>query len=153
EMVVLNLPDAPAPDRGNFGNTHGGTWTTVNDQDDAAFAADVSDAQGNFAQGVFVRTAADGKVHTIARPGDKLDDGSTIVQARRPNLNNAGVVVFEGTTDKDDAVRIYRYQAGKVTMLVEPNTDITGIGKLTDVKRPRLNNKGDMIFLGSTGAG
>src|SRR5205823_1592825 len=100
QYIALNLPDADAPDRGKFGDTHGGTWTTVNDQDDAAFAADVSDAQGNFAQGVFVRTMADGKVHTVARPGDDAPDGGKFERARRPNLNNAGEVVFEGNTDK-----------------------------------------------------
>jgi hypothetical protein len=123
----------------------------VNDQDDVAFTSQVSDAAGNFAEGVFVRTAAGSagsKVNTIARPGDKAPDGSTFVRVRRPNLNNAGVVVFEGTTDKDDSVRIYQYKDSKITTLVEPNTNIAGIGMLAEVKRPRLNNQGEMIFLG-----
>ena len=153
EIVVANLYGANAPDHGTYGDTHGGTWTTVNDQDDVAFASQVSDAAGNFAEGVFVRTNADGKVHTIARPGDKAPDGSTFTRVRRPNLNNAGVVVFEGTTDKDDNVRIYQSKDAKITTLVEPDTDISGIGKLTQVKRPRLNNNGEMIFLGQTDPG
>ncbi len=153
QMVVANLYGDNAPDHGMFGDTHGSTWVTVNDQDDVAFASDVSDAQGTFAQAVFVRTNSDGKVHTVARAGDKLGDGSTFVQARRPNLNNAGVVVFEGTTDKDDSVRIYQYKDGQITALAAPDTDLTGIGKLVEVKRPRLNNNGAMIFLGRTDAG
>ena len=63
------------------------------------------------------------------------------------------MVVFEGTTDKDDNVRIYQSKDAKITTLVEPDTDISGIGKLTQVKRPRLNNNGEMIFLGQTDPG
>jgi len=61
--------------------------------------------------------------------------------------------VFEGNTDKDGDVRIYGYKDGHVAMMVAPNTDLPGIGKLTEVKRPRINNKGQIIFLGSTDAG
>jgi hypothetical protein len=153
EMVPVNLPGANAPDHGMFGDTHGSTWAVVNDQDDVAFAADVSDAQGNVAQGVFVRTGADGKVHTIARPGDKAPDGSTFTLVRRPNINNAGTVVFEGTTDKASTVGIYLSQNGKITPLVTPDTNIPGVGMLLEVKRPRLNNQGEVVFLGMTSAG
>jgi hypothetical protein len=156
QIVVANLYGDDAPDHGKFGDTQGGTWTTVNDQDDVAFASQVSDASGNFAEGVFVRTAAGSagsKVHTIARPGAKAPDGSTFVRVRRPNMNNPGVVVFEGTTDKDDNVRIYQYKDGKITTLAAPDTDLPGIGKVAEVKRPRLNNQGEMIFLGRTDPG
>jgi hypothetical protein len=153
QYIALDLPDTDAPDHGKFDDTKGGTWTTVNDQDDAAFAALVTDPTGDTAQGVFVRTMADGKVHTVARAGDAAPDGGKFIEARRPNLNNAGEIVFEGHNDKDSDTRIYGYKTGKVTTLVAPNTDYPGIGKLTEVKRPRINNKSEVIFLGSTDAG
>jgi hypothetical protein len=150
QMVVANLSGDKAPDFGQFGETHGSTWCSVNDQDDVAFAADVSDSQGNIDQGVFVlMRSTDRKVHTIARPGDKLADGSTIAQARRPNINNAGAVVFEATTDKSNGdVSIYLSQGGKITTLAAPNTNVPGIGQFVAVKRARMNNQGTVVFLG-----
>lgn len=150
QLVAVALPGADAPGGGKFGNTKGHTWTDVNDQGDVAFSMEVP-AAGGVDQGVFVRTA-DGKLQTIARPGDKSPEGSVFNRARRPNINNAGDVAFEGRIDKDGASGIYLSQAGKIKLIAGPDTVVTG-GKLAEVQGPRLNNKGEVIFLGRTDAG
>jgi hypothetical protein len=152
-LVALNLPDQDAPGGGTFDNTKGGNWTGVNDQGDAVFSPQVTDAQGNMGEGVFARTA-DGMVHDIARPGDKLADGSVLTRARRPTINNAGAVVFEGETDKLGAAGIYLSVKGQITAVATPNTKVPGgSDTFMAVQAPRLNNQGQVIFLGQTAAG
>lgn len=154
QIVVLNLPGQDAPGGGKFALTKSGNWTGVNDQDDATFSAQVPDPQGNLEEGVFVRTNADGKLHDIARPGDKLADGSMITKAHRSMINNAGEVVFEGTTDKIDAVGVYLFKDGQITAVATTNTTVPGgTEAFSAVADSRLNNKGDVIFLGNTSAG
>jgi hypothetical protein len=121
KVVAISLPDGDAPGGGKFGTIKGHTWTDVNDQGDVAFSLQVPDASGSVEQGVFVRTA-DGTYHSIARPGDKAPDGSLFTRARRPNINNAGAVVFEGITDKADANGIYRAADGKIEAVATPDT-------------------------------
>jgi hypothetical protein len=153
QIVALNLPDQDAPGGGKFDVTKGGTWTSVNDQEDTTFTSQVADAQGNVEEGVFVWTAADGKLHDIARPGDKVAD-SFFTKARRSMINNAGAVVFEGTVDKTSDVGIYLSKDGKITAIATPDTTVPGgTEKFSAVAEPRLNNKGDVIFLGNTSAG
>jgi hypothetical protein len=151
QFVVLDLPGQDAPGGGQFDIVKGGTWTSVNDQDDATFTARVPDPQGNPVEGVFVRTNADGKLHDIARSGDALADGSMFTRARRSMINNAGEVVFEGTTDKTGAAGIYLSKDNKITAIATLDTMVPGgTETFTAVAEPRLNNKGDVIFLGKT---
>jgi hypothetical protein len=154
QIVVLELPDQDAPGGGKFGLAKSGNWTGVNDQEDATFSAQVPDPQGNVDEGVFVRTNTDGKLHDVARPGDKLADGSIITKAHRSTINNAGAVVFEGTTDKISDVGIYLFKDGKITAVATTNTTVPGgTETFSAVADPRLNNQGDVIFVGNTSAG
>jgi hypothetical protein len=152
-LVPIGLPDEQAPRGGKFGTIPGHTWTDVNDLDDVAFSVMVPDATGNEEQGVFVQKA-DGNLRAVARPGDKLADGATLTRARRPNINNAGTVVFEGRIDRGDATGIYMVGAdNKVVAVAAPDTALPGGGKLQEVQNGRLNNKGEVAFLGRTDAG
>jgi hypothetical protein len=155
QVIAVSLPDGDAPGGGKFGTIQGHTWTDVNDQGDVVFSVQVPDATGDMEQGVFVRLA-DGTYKSIARPGDASPDGGHFTRARRPNINNAGAVVFEGKTDKADTNGIYLAANGTIKAIAAAGTEVgNGATKepLQDVQNGRLDNLGEVIFLGETAAG
>jgi hypothetical protein len=152
QVIAVELPDQAAPGGGTFGALHTHTWPDVNDPGDVAFSVDVPDASGAVAQGVFVRMA-DGTYRVVARPGDNAPDGSHFTRAIRPSINNAGAVVFEAITDKDDTSGIYLSENGAIKAIASTGMDAPGGGTFADVQSPRLNNKGEIVFLADAGSG
>jgi len=152
EIVPISIPGTDSGNGKPFGDTHGHSWTSVNDQGDVAFSADVTNDAGDTAEGVFVRLA-DGTLRAVARAGDPAPDGSSFASARRPKINNAGAVVFEGHVGTDGTPGIFLSQDGKISAIATTATMAPEGAKFTDLQSPRLNNKGQILFLGDAGNG
>lgn len=155
-FTKVNLPGEDAPGGGQFGEVPGQAWASLNDRGDVLFEAQVPNPNGDQELGLFLR-AADGKVSAVVRPGDASPDGGVFALPRRARgtINASGVVVFRAnvTKDGDTWTGIYRFQDGKITPLVTPATDAPGGGKFEQALDPRINNQGQIAFLGQTAEG
>jgi hypothetical protein len=101
--------------------------------------------------GLFLRTA-DGKLAAVVRPGDKSPEGGVFSLPRRSRgqINVSGQIAFRANVTQDGSTwtGIYLYQDGKITPLVTPATDAPGGGKFQAAFDPRINNKGQIAFMG-----
>jgi hypothetical protein len=155
-LTKVNLPGEDAPGGGQFGVVPGQAWASLNDRGDVLFEAQVPNPNGEMELGLFLRTA-DGKVSAVVRPGDASPEGGVFALPRRARgtVNASGQVVFRAnvTKDGDTWTGIYRFEDGKITALVTPATDAPGGEKFQQALDPRINNQGQVAFLGGTSAG
>jgi hypothetical protein len=155
-FTKVNLPGEEAPGGGQFGEVPGQAWASLNDRGDVLFEAKVPNPSGEQELGLFLRTA-DGKVSAVVRPGDASPEGGVFSLPRRARgtINSSGVVVFRANVTRggDTWTGIYRFHDGKITPVVTPETDAPGGGKFVQALDPRINNQGQIAFLGGTADG
>jgi hypothetical protein len=92
----------------------GGNWLTgINNSDEVAFTATVGTASGQQLSGDFF-LGRDHVLRAIALPDDAFGDGSEILDACNPSLNDQGVVAFSARRkqDPDHANSAYLWQDG-----------------------------------------
>lgn len=155
-FTKLSEPGDPAPGGGTFGDVTGQCWCSLNDRGDALFQAFVPDPNGDPGLGQFLR-AADGTFSAIVRPGEASPEGGVFSLPRhsRGTVNALGQVAFRADVTKgaDTWTGVYLFDSGKIKPLVTPATDAPGGGKFTQAIDPRLNDNGQIAFMGETAAG
>jgi hypothetical protein len=155
-LEAIQLPGQDAPGGGKFGIVPGQAWTSLNDMGDVLFSVQVPNPDGEQELGLFLRTA-DGKMSAIVRPGDKSPEGGVFRLPRRARgtMNLARQIAFRANVTKDGNTwtGIYLWQDGKISPLITLETDAPGGGKFQEALDPRINNKGQIAFLGRTAGG
>jgi hypothetical protein len=114
-----------------FGNL---SRPSINDRGDIAFEESV-DGESN--SGIFL-TADDG-FKTIAAP-----DPDVIVD--RPNLNNAGTVVFHRFFNSKAGEELLRSKDGVLSTIADTTGPFQSFGHFFGFQAPALNNHGDVAF-------
>jgi hypothetical protein len=119
----------------------------MNDRGDIAFNGDLTPPPGaNQSIGVFLYLG--GKITAIARPGDPMPGGGTLVNASivggNVHINNRGEVVFSGVvhTDVDgdgfDDTGLFQWSHGQLSAVARTGTVIPGIGTIDELASPQL---------------
>jgi hypothetical protein len=126
----------PAPGGGFYRLAFG---AVVNSRGDVAFIGDVTPAPGTGdALGVFLFSK--GTTIAVARPGDSMPGGGTLVRASDQvanyHLNNRGDVSFSGMLDTDvngDGINdtgLYVFSRGSLSLVARTGTVIPGLGTI-----------------------
>jgi hypothetical protein len=134
----------PAPGGGNFRQVF---HDVMNNRGDVAFNGDLTPFPGaNQSIGVFVYSG--GKITAIARPGDPMPGGGTLVNASlvggNIHINNRGDVVFSGVVstdvDHDDFADtgLFQWSHGQLSVIARTGTVIPGVGTVDELASPQL---------------
>jgi hypothetical protein len=141
----------------------GGTFRQVfhdvmNRWGDIAFNGDLTpfpDANRNV--GVFVYL--DGKVKAVARPGDPLPGGGTLINASlvggNVHINDRREVVFSAHIDvgNDSLVTgLFRWSRGRLSVVARTGTVIPGIGTVEQLNSPQIVVPPPPVFSPTAGA-
>jgi len=129
----------PAPGGGNFRQVF---HDVMNNRGDIAFNGDLTPAPGaNQSIGVFLYS--DGKIRAIARPGDLMPGGGTLVNASligaNVHVNNGRDVVFSAQIDVGDdsvATGLFQWSRRKLSVIARTGTVIPGIGTVFQLASP-----------------
>ena len=134
----------PAPGGGNLRQVF---HDVMNNRGDIAFNGDLTPAPGaNQSIGVFVYSG--GTITAIARPGDPMPGGGTLVNASlvggNVHINNRGDVVFSGVVDTDvdgdgfADTGLFRWSHGQLSVIARTGTVIPGVGTVDELTSPQL---------------
>ena len=137
-------PGDPAPGGGTFRQTF---HDVMNDRGDIVFVGDLTPApDANQNIGVFLYSG--GRIVAIARPGDPMPGGGTLVNASivggNAHINNRSDVVFSGvvSTDADgdgnDDTGLFQWSHGRLSVIARTGTVIPGIGTIDELAPPQL---------------
>lgn len=134
----------PAPGGGNFRQVF---HDVMNNRGEIAFNGDVTPAPGvNQSIGVFVYSG--GTIRAIARPGNPMPGGGTLVNASivggNVHINNRGDVVFSGvvSTDVDGDgfadTGLFQWSHGQLSVIARTGTVIPGVGTVDELASPQM---------------
>lgn len=134
----------PAPGGGNFRQVF---HDVMNNRGEIAFNGDLTPAPGaNQNIGVFVFSL--GQVRAVARPGDPLPGGGTLVNASlvggNVHINDRGDVVFSGLVDTDvdgdgfADTGLFQWSHGQLNLIARTGTVIPGVGTVDELASPQL---------------
>jgi hypothetical protein len=133
----------------------GADWVAaINDSDEIVFVATVQQSTGPGLSGDFFRNRA-GTVLAIALPGSVLGDGSQIVDACHPSLNDQDIIAFSvrRVSDADFANSCYLWQQGVTSPVALVGTTLPGGIRLANVVGNWVNNQNSNVLLAvQTGA-
>jgi hypothetical protein len=141
--TIVHAGDS-APGGGNFRQVF---HDVMNNNGDIAFDGDLTPAPGaNQSIGVFVYSG--GKITAIARPGDPMPGGGTLVNASivggNVHINNRSDVVFSGLVNTDvdgdgfDDTGLFLWSHGQLSVIARTGTVIPGIGTIDELTSPQL---------------
>jgi hypothetical protein len=131
----------PAPGGGNFRQIF---HDVMNNRGDIAFNGDLTPPPGaNQSIGVFVYSG--GTIKAVARPGDPLPGGGTLVNASligaNVHINNRGDVFFSAQVDVGDdslVTGLFRWSKGTLHVIARTGTVIPGVGTIFQLLQPQL---------------
>lgn len=113
----------------------------LNNRGEIVFVGDLTEPPGVFEHpGVFLYSG--GQIIPVARPGDEMPGGGTVVSAGGlgpHHLNNRGEVVFAATLDTDEDADgvpdagVYVWSGGSLSLVARTGTVIPGVGTIVDV--------------------
>jgi hypothetical protein len=150
-ITAIALPGQPGPGGTTLGNAR--SVPSVAASGAVAFAAGLAapPSAPDDATGLFLLDA--GRLDAVALPGMPAPDGGALLQAGRPSLNNRGLLAFEATQARDNRVTtgIYIAEGAVLRLAVGDGTSLVGGGTLRAAREPRLNDAGDLAFLGDDG--
>jgi hypothetical protein len=131
----------PAPGGGNFRSAF---HDVMNNLGQIAFNADLTpppDSNKNI--GVFLYSG--GNIAAIARPGDPMPGGGSLVNASlvggNIHINNRGDVVFSAQIDVGDGslvTGLFQWSKGKLGVIARTGTVIPGVGTVDQLTSPQL---------------
>jgi len=127
----------------------GGDWiTSLNQSNEVTFVTDLEDPQAQGREAVFFRRR-DGQIVPIVRPDDRIDDGSQIIDATDPYLNNDGVIAYTARRagDPQDAGSAYRWELGTNTRIAVVGTLLPDGHKVANVVHAWVNNQNRKVLL------
>jgi hypothetical protein len=130
----------------------GGNWLTdINNSDEVAFTATVGTATGEQLGGDFF-LGQDHVLKAIARPGDVLGDGTVILDACNPSLNDAGVVAFsarrvQDSTNTHHPNSAFLWQGGIVRNLAPVGALLPDGKQISNVVGSWVNNHNSNVLL------
>ncbi|MDC0683080.1 DUF7453 family protein [Sorangium atrum] len=131
----------PAPGGGAFRQVF---HDVMNRWGDIAFNGDLTPFPGaNEDIGVFVYL--DGRVEAVARPGDPMPGGGTLINASliggNIHINDRREVVFSAHVHDDDlplVTGLYRWSRGRLSVVARTGTVIPGIGTVDQLDSPQI---------------
>jgi hypothetical protein len=138
----------PAPDGGrSLTFRHAGSFgTAINNSNEIAFAAWVTDPAGPDGPGVFF-TGRDGKMVPILLPGQTLGGqrlyGSLFA---RPTIKDDGTVAFLARRQGDSQLSAFRWQSGSLTPMALRGGSVPG-GTIRAVTGVWLNDRDDRALI------
>lgn len=144
EISTIVHAGDPAPGGGNFRQVF---HDVMNNRGEIVFDGDLTPAPGvNESIGVFIYSG--GKITAIARPGDPMPSGGTLVNASvigaNVHVNNCSEVVFSGVVDTDvdgDSFAdtgLFRWSHGHLSEIARTGTVIPGVGTVDELAAPQL---------------
>jgi hypothetical protein len=136
EIISIAHQGAPAPGGGLYRLAFGGV---VNSRGDVVFIGDLTAPPGaGDALGVFLFSK--GTTIAVARPGDAMPGGGTLVRASfqdsNYHINNRGDVTFSGLLNTDvngDGIGdtgLYLFSKGSLSLVARTGTVIPGLGTI-----------------------
>jgi hypothetical protein len=126
----------------------GGNWlTTINNQNEVAFVAAIA---GRELSGDLLRTR-DNRLVPIALPDQRLPDGSVVLDACNPSLNDAGGIAFvvRRKGDGEQAFSAYRWENGNITPVVLAGVRLADGRRFGSVLGIWTNNRNRSLLLAS----
>lgn len=131
----------PAPGGGNFRSAF---HDVMNNLGQIAFNGDLTPPpDSNQSIGVFLYSG--GTVAAIARPGDPMPGGGSLVNASlvggNVHINNRGDVVFSAQIDVGDGslvTGLFQWSKGKLGVIARSGTVIPGVGTVAQLASPQL---------------
>ncbi len=121
----------------------------INNHDEIAFLSYVKNEAGGVQQGIFFR-GQDQKVLPVAVPDQPLPDGTSVVRAAFPSLNDAGVVAFvvrPSTHPTGRPTAAFHWEKGVITKIACIPADAPGGDKIGAYFRPFVNNHDGSVLL------
>ncbi|WP_157906534.1 DUF7453 family protein [Sorangium cellulosum] len=145
----------PAPGGGTFRQVF---HDVMNRWGDIAFNGDLTPSpEANEDIAVFVYL--DGRVKAVARPGDPMPGGGTLINASlvggNVHINDRREVVFSAHIREDDkplVTGLYRWSRGQLSVVARTGTVIPGIGTVNQLHSPQLVIPPPPIFSPTAGA-
>ena len=133
----------PAPGGGIFTGTDS---AALSNGGDIAFAGGVDTLPD---LGIFV-ARKNGTITAVARPGDAAPGGTTFVQAVFPSIGNGGDVAFRALVANRPSDGVYVWHAGSnaIEAIAQAGDPAPGGGVFMRATIPRVNARGDVLFLG-----
>ena len=133
----------PAPGGGVF---TGSDSAAISNQGDIAFVGSV-DTLPDF--GIFV-ARRDGTRAALVQPGDATPSGSTFLQAVFPSIGGSGDIAFRALVANrpSDGVYVWRAASRAIETIAESGDPAPGGGVFVRATIPRVNARGDVLFLG-----
>jgi hypothetical protein len=146
-LTAISLPGMAAPDGSLVGSTR--SPASINDRGAVAFSVELLGPDGTPGEAILLRTPERGAV--IARTGDPAPGGGFFTRVGRPSLASGGQVAFEGEVVREDerARGIFLWDGQRLDTAVAAGMRLPG-GMLGDLREPRLNENGDLVFFGDT---
>src|SRR5205085_12230990 len=157
-ITKVAAPGDPAPG-GSFFDFAQNPW--INDRGDIAFGAHIAGEEcipimPGCTESVFLKSAATGKIESIARLGGQAPNGNFYRGAWGPTVNNSGDVVFMGDLTPppglNSARGIFRYSRGVTSLIARPGDTMPDGRKILTVNPPSsagnysLNHRGEVSF-------
>jgi hypothetical protein len=151
---------APAPGGGTYRLAFG---PVLNNQGEIAFVGDLTPAPG-FGENLAVFLHTRGNTVPVARPGDSMPGGGSLLRASffalDFHLNNHGEVAFSGVLDtSSDAVNndtgLYVFSHGSLRLVARTGTVISDVGTIARLGSPNFplpssgaanNDRGQVLF-------
>jgi hypothetical protein len=149
ELSALSLPGQTAPNGALFGNTH--SPASINDQGDIAFAVEVSGGTAP-EEGLFL--LSEGKLTPLVLPGDSEPGGGKFASATHPSVNAARQVAFQADVVREGrrSTGVFLADSTGIHAIADPRRIAPGGGSFLGAREAHLNNRGQLAFLGNTGA-
>jgi hypothetical protein len=127
----------------------GYTCPVINNRDELAFPSYVKNAAGGVQQGIFFR-GQDHQVTPVAVPDQPLPDGTSVVRAAFPSLNDAGVIAFVVRPSNHPTGRptaAFLWEKGAISKIAGIPADAPGGEKIGAYFRPFVNNHDGSVLL------
>ena len=145
-VEALVLPGAPAPGGGVFVQT---IDAVLSNNGDIAFEG-VVETGGTRARGLYVARQFGG-IEVVAKPGDPAPGGGTFSAISVfSSISGKGHIAFTATTSAAASAGVYALRAdtGRLEVVVRPGDAAPGGGTFANATRPRINDRGDVLFGG-----
>ena len=146
EVISIARQGEAVPDSAGGGTYRLAFGPVINDRGQVVFNGDLTEAPGvGEALGIFLWEK--GETIAVARPGDVMPGGGTIVTASffitSYDLNARGDVSFSAALDTDgdevsDATGVFVWSKGAVQVVAQTGTVIPGIGTVEQILPPDL---------------